>query len=121
MYKYIRVKEVDEMKIALMKNSKDNVATVLQDVDENQNVNIVSTDNQTIKVITANERIPYGHKISLFEIEKEITIKKGGYTIGTTYEAIGKGRLVHVHNVRSGRINFPDSIIDEINRQMKLK
>lgn len=109
------------MKIALMKSSDDNVATVLQDVDENQKVNIVSANNKTVKEITANERIPYGHKIALNKIDKDTIVKKGGYAIGNTHEVIEQGKLVHVHNVRSGRINFPDSIIDEINRQMKLK
>ena len=49
--------------------------------------------------VTAADRIPFGHKIALENIEKNQTVVKYGYPIGTATEAILPGQWVHSHNM----------------------
>lgn len=109
------------MKKVLKKHPEDNLATALENIDENEVVQVLSEKNEVLGEIQALEAIPFGNKISLSEIEKDTDIRKCGYCIGKSTKEIGKGKLVHVHNVRSQRINFPEPIIKEIVRQMGIK
>ncbi|CAH2211952.1 UxaA family hydrolase [Tepidibacter aestuarii] len=109
------------MKKAIIKHPNDNVATVLENIDVNEKVQILSEKTEVLDVITAIDPIPFGNKIAICNIEADVEIIKCGYSIGKSSKQIEKGKLVHVHNVRSERINFPDVIIDEIIRQMGLK
>jgi (2R)-sulfolactate sulfo-lyase subunit alpha len=56
----------------------------------------------TIKV-KALDPIPLGHKIALADIKKGDTILKYGHDIGRSIAAIGQGRHVHVHNIKTKR------------------
>lgn len=109
------------MKRALKKNDIDNVATVLESIEAGETVQLLSEKKDVIDEIICRQRIPFGNKIAICDIAKESQINKCGYKIGKSFIEILKGDLVHVHNVKSERINFPEPIIDEIIRQMKLE
>ncbi len=82
---------------------------------------ILTDTNSILGQVTAQDKIPFGNKIAIGNIVEDEVIIKSGYSIGRTTESINEGSLVHVHNLRSERINFPDSIINEILRQMNIK
>lgn len=109
------------MKKALLKKMDDNVATVLENVNKGELVNIVYGSNQVVAKIEVMENIPFGNKISFTEIKKDEFILKGGYKIGIATKNIEVGKFVHIQNVRSQVVDFPESIQLEIKRQMGIK
>jgi (2R)-sulfolactate sulfo-lyase subunit alpha len=62
----------------------------------------VMENDATIKV-KALDAIPLGHKIALKDLGERETVLKYGADIGETRSAIGKGRHVHVHNMKTKR------------------
>ncbi len=79
----------------------DNVATVLRAVAAGEHLRVRCAESVTeIEVL---EPIPLCHKVSLFPIEAGGAVVKYGQKIGETLGPITAGRLVHVHNMRSGR------------------
>ena len=84
-----------------MLNSKDNVATALKQINENEQVTVVSSSKEVISRLQAKQEIPFGHKISLTEIKKGEPVIKFGERIGTASQNISVGEYVHVHNVES--------------------
>lgn len=62
----------------------------------------VMEDDTTITLL-ARDAIPLGHKIALKEIGAGETVLKYGEDIGRTVAAIGQGRHVHVHNLKTRR------------------
>ena len=62
---------------------------------------IMETD-ETITV-KALDPVPLGHKIALKDIQSGDTILKYGHDVGRAVTAIGKGRHVHVHNMKTKR------------------
>jgi (2R)-sulfolactate sulfo-lyase subunit alpha len=54
-------------------------------------------------VVKALDPVPLGHKIALRDLEPGETILKYGHDIGKVVAAIGKGRHVHVHNIKTKR------------------
>lgn len=84
-----------------MLNSKDNVATALKQINENEQVTVVSSSKEVISRLQAKQEIPFGHKISLTEIKKGEPVIKFGERIGTASRNISVGEYVHVHNVES--------------------
>lgn len=74
---------------ALRINPTDNVAVALETI----NCGDVALG------VTAADRIPFGHKIALENIEKNQTVVKYGYPIGTATENILPGQWVHSHNM----------------------
>jgi altronate dehydratase small subunit len=89
------------MKETIMLNSKDNVATALKQINENEQVAVVSSSREVISKLQAQQEIPFGHKISLTEIKKGEPVIKFGERIGTASQNISVGEYVHVHNVES--------------------
>ncbi|MCK4793917.1 MAG: UxaA family hydrolase [Desulfobacteraceae bacterium] len=89
------------MKETIMLNSKDNVATALKQINENEQVTVVSSSKEVISRLQAKQEIPFGHKISLTEITKGEPVIKFGERIGTASQNISVGEYVHVHNVES--------------------
>jgi (2R)-sulfolactate sulfo-lyase subunit alpha len=53
--------------------------------------------------IQALDSIPLGHKIALGDIAAGDTITKYSHDIGKAVADIGKGRHVHVHNIKTKR------------------
>ena len=83
-------------------NEKDNVGVAPMDIPENKEI----ADN--CKTI---ERIPFGHKVSLKDIEKGNFIFKYGQIIGTASRDIKIGEHVHSHNL----------VFSEFKREFELK
>ncbi|MBI2186116.1 MAG: UxaA family hydrolase [Acidobacteria bacterium] len=76
---------------------------VVENIQPNTTVTgwIMETD-ETI-TITALDAIPLGHKIALADITQGDTVLKYGHDIGRAASHIGKGRHVHVHNLKTKR------------------
>ncbi|WP_018389250.1 UxaA family hydrolase [Ancylobacter sp. FA202] len=55
--------------------------------------------------LRAEEAIPQGHKLALDAIAEGQDIVRFGMKVALASAAIGKGRLVHVHNVTSRYLN----------------
>lgn len=53
------------------------------------------------RAILSGEEVPQGHKIALERIAEGDRIVRFGVAVGIASSAIERGRLVHVHNVRS--------------------
>ena len=86
---------------AIMMNEKDNVATLLTDVDKNDVVQ-VRTGEKSVEV-RVQGKIQFGHKFAMKKITKGENVIKYGEAIGQATQDIGEGQHVHVHNVESLR------------------
>jgi len=86
---------------AIVMNPRDNVATLLADVEAGGAVTVTSTNGKTAVDLKAKQRIPFGHKIALVKIERGGRVLKYGEVIGETIVPIEQGEHVHVHNLRS--------------------
>lgn len=86
---------------ALMLSNKDNVATILGDVEPSADVQ-VRMGKEVIK-IKALERIPFGFKIAVTDISKGFNVIKYGESIGIASQDIKQGQLVHIHNIEGVR------------------
>jgi len=62
---------------------------------------IMETD-ETI-LLKALDAVPLGHKIALRDTKTGDTVMKYGHDVGRAVADIGKGRHVHVHNMRTKR------------------
>jgi len=87
-------------KRAIVLNKKDNVATMLNDVNEGETVEIIFQGNRLLE-IEAMDNIPFGHKISLKDINEAEKIVKYGEVIGVSVKKIRRGEHVHIHNIKS--------------------
>jgi (2R)-sulfolactate sulfo-lyase subunit alpha len=74
----------------------DNVGVALRDIAASEEARGTSGPQ-----VPAIERIAQGHKIALRSIVEGETIIRFGVPVGIAKAAIGRGHLVHVHNVRS--------------------
>ncbi|MGR5237140.1 UxaA family hydrolase [Vibrio alfacsensis] len=106
---------------AIKLSPADNVATLLGHVEKNEIVEIISADNEVIAEIKALQNITFGNKIALGDIANDEHINKCGHSIGKSIVDIPLGQLVHVQNVRSERLDIPESIIEEIIKQMGIE
>jgi len=89
---------------AVMMDPKDNVATLLSDVEVGAVVVVISTDGNVVKEVEATRSIPFGHKIAIARIGRNELVLKYGEVIGEAMEPIEEGEHVHVHNVKSLRV-----------------
>jgi (2R)-sulfolactate sulfo-lyase subunit alpha len=76
---------------------------VVEDIQPNRELEgwIMETD-ETIK-LKALDAVPLGHKIALKDIKTGDTVLKYGHDVGRAVAEIGKGRHVHVHNLKTKR------------------
>ncbi|CAM4076701.1 UxaA family hydrolase [Lederbergia lenta] len=86
---------------AVLMNEKDNVATVLANVDRHSLVSAVFGNKEY--EIELLQPIPFGHKFALNLITKGEKIFKYGEVIGIASCEIAKGEHVHVHNLEGTR------------------
>ncbi|WP_036817590.1 UxaA family hydrolase [Photobacterium sanctipauli] len=106
---------------AIQLSEADNVATLLGNLRKGEEVEIISTENQTIATVTALQNIPFGNKVAMCHIENGQEVLKSGFTIGKAICDIELGQLVHVQNVRSIRLDIPDNIIELIIKEMEIE
>jgi altronate dehydratase small subunit len=99
------------MKKAIMMDAKDNVATVISAVAAGEEVAVLSTKQEVVQRIRANEALPLGHKIALTDIKRGNEIKKYGAVIGRASKDITMGDYVHIHNVESNRMPLTEHML----------
>ena len=83
-------------------NEKDNIGIAPMEIPENTKINL--------NIVTKNQ-IPFGHKISLQDINKGSFIYRYGQIIGTASNDILSGQHVHSHNL----------IFSEFDRKYEIK
>ena len=71
-------------------NSKDNIGVAPMNIPEGAEIK---------SNLKAQTDIPFGHKISIADIQKDELIYKYGQIIGKAFEKIEKGSHVHTHNM----------------------
>lgn len=86
----------------LVHNEGDHVAVAVQDV-EPETARIVYMDSDREATVQVVEPVPLGHKVALIDLAGGADVIEYGVRVGRTREAIGAGRHVHVHNIRSAR------------------
>jgi altronate dehydratase len=91
-----------------MMNAKDNVATALERVDAGDLTSVILPSQEVYKELTAKQSVPVGHKFALAGINSGDKVIKYGESIGTASRDIELGEYVHVHNVRSDRMQMPE-------------
>lgn len=89
------------MKRAIVIDPKDNVASLLADVQNNEMVQAQS--GEEFMKFQIKEPLPFGHKFALKPIKKGENVIKYGEIIGRATQDIAEGGHVHVHNVESLR------------------
>jgi len=90
-----------ESAVALKLSEKDNVATSIADIEPGAEV-IISLGKE-VNRIKSLEKIPFGFKVALSDINKGSNVIKYGETIGIASQNIKQGQLVHIHNVQGTR------------------
>ncbi|WP_432664817.1 UxaA family hydrolase [Wukongibacter baidiensis] len=108
------------VKKMILMGEKDIVATALDDIKSGDVAHVMSSDNQELYTIEAKENIPFGNKIALRDIKNGEKIIKYDVPVGECTKDIEKGRLVHVHNVKSQRVDIPLAYKKEIIKQMNI-
>jgi altronate dehydratase small subunit len=86
---------------ALMLSAKDNVATVLEDIEAGTDVPVRL--GKEVRNVKALERISFGFKIAVVSISKGTGVVKYGESIGIASLDINKGEMVHIHNLEGAR------------------
>lgn len=80
---------------------QDNVAVILSAAKSGD---VIQMDcHGTVEALTCVTDIPAFHKIATAGINPGDVVVRRGTAIGLATKAIGKGELVHVHNIKSQR------------------
>jgi altronate dehydratase small subunit len=93
---------------ALKINPHDNVAVLLEEIRSGEMVDVV-TGAEVIH-IQAQQKIAFGHKIALVNLDADQPVIKYGEEIGRARTAIGLGDWIHLHNLycRRGHEDHPE-------------
>ncbi len=86
------------VKYAKLIDIKDNVVTVVADLEKEEQVLVKFQGKQTL--YRCNQDILFGHKIAIADISQDDPVIKYGQIIGSASQNIKKGDWVHTHNVR---------------------
>ena len=86
----------------LVHNEGDHVGVAVQDVEPGRAL-AVHMDSERSVEVEVLERVPLGHKVALTDLGADAEVIEYQVPVGRTRQAIGKGQLVHVHNIRSQR------------------
>ncbi len=86
---------------AIQLDPRDNVATVLRKVPAKDDIVVKGPDGMSL--LAAAEDISLCHKVALQSMQKGEQVVKYGQSIGTIHTDVGRGSLVHVHNMSSNR------------------
>lgn len=94
---------MEETRLALKVDDKDNVATIFANgVTDGMRVEIRDQRGASAETEVIGD-IPYGHKIAVCPIRKGERVIKYGESIGAASADIQKGEHVHVHNMAAMR------------------
>lgn len=91
----------DEQTKALKGMPQDNVAVILSSAKTGDVIQLDCHGN--IEALTCVTDIPAFHKVATLGIRPGDIVIRRGTPIGMATQAIGKGELVHVHNIKSQR------------------
>ena len=94
---------MEELKIALRVDDKDNVATIFANGITDGTVVEIRDKKGNKEPVAVKGDVPYGHKIAVRDIKKGEHIMKYGESIGAASFDIAKGEYVHVHNMEALR------------------
>ena len=83
--------------VGLVLDDDDNVATALEDVPADREVEYEGC------TVTVAEEVAFGHKFALEPIPAGETVRKYGKVIGRTTRDVTPGEWVHTHNCESTR------------------
>lgn len=84
---------------ALLMDARDNVVTCVAEVSKGEQV--VYRENGEVCVLTAEDDIPYCHKVALEDLPRGAQVFKYGEMIGRTTVPIAKGHWVSHENIVS--------------------
>jgi len=87
-------------KKAIIMHPEDNVATVLEKVGKDEEIEIEKGPGDT-ELITAITKIRFLHKVAIKDIPEGKAVIKYGQIIGKATQEIQKGTHVHTKNVKS--------------------
>ena len=88
----------------IVHDKADNVGVVVvEDVKAGQRLTGWVMEGDGTIFVKALDPVPLGHKIALHDLKPGDTILKYGHDIGKVVAATGKGRHVHVHNIKTKR------------------
>ena len=96
---------------ALLMGLSDNVVTCIADITKGETVTYRKGD--TVLSLTAQEDIPYCHKIALEDIPAGGEIIKYDESLGKTSEAIAKGHWVAHHNLFSVPRDYDSEMVGQ--------
>lgn len=99
------------MKKALRMDEKDNVATALEGLVADDEIEVFSSKQEVVQRVTARDALPLGHKIALVNIQEGGVVMKYGAAIGKASKDISVGDYVHIHNVRSNRLPLTEHML----------
>lgn len=88
-------------KRAIVINEKDNVATLISDVNSGETILVRMGDKEENMIVTQD--IKFGHKFAIKQIATGEEIIKYGEVIGRATAPIAVGEHAHVHNIESLR------------------
>lgn len=95
---------------AILLEPTDNVVTCVREIQAGEEVSYQC--GEEVRVLKAEEKIPYCHKIALKSFEKEDEIIKYGELIGKATAEIKKGGWVAHHNIYSVPRNYDNEYTD---------
>ena len=94
---------MEERKLALHVDDRDNVATIFANgITDGMVVEVRNKSGDTESIAVIGD-VPYGHKIAVRYIAKGEGIIKYGESIGRASADIRKGEYVHIHNLEALR------------------
>lgn len=96
------------MNRAMVMEQDDNVGTALAELAEGTSIQVVMSSQQELVTLEARTRIPFGHKLAIAPIGAGDRVIKYGEVIGEATQDIEPGEHVHVHNVKSNRMQMPE-------------
>lgn len=76
---------------------------VVEDVQPGQDLTGWTMQTDETISLKALDSVPLGHKIALRDIKADETVLKYGHDVGRAIRDIGKGRHVHIHNLKTKR------------------
>jgi len=88
---------MSKITVALVLDSRDNVATLLGEAEKNETIKLKGTEGE----IHLLDTIGFCHKVSLKHIKSGQEIFKYGQKIGIATEDIQPGEWIHLHNMTS--------------------
>ncbi len=94
---------MEELKLALKVDEKDNVATIFANGITDGTKVVIRDQKGTSCETEVIGDVPYGHKIAVCPIRKGESVIKYGESIGAASADIQEGEYVHVHNMEAMR------------------